>query len=290
MLELVSLEVKCPHCQTSLMDRQNKVDNKAGIKLDITTSEQRGTIWLSSIYGSFNYKSSIDLPNKEIVEFSCPHCNKKVISDKKCTICQAPLIPFHLLEGGKVEICSRSGCTKHSIEIEDIETAIKHFYKDFPYKGKSNLPEDIVHHPITKPKKVSNDREIIATGTYLNSFCPHCKKSLIENNMLKFVVTKDDVEEGFLLLSPYFNVFSHKSTIRLPEKLTVKDIKCWHCNKSLMVKETKCLECGSETAKVLVAAMSKMIDFHICSKKGCTWHGLSDEDLQYIIFEDTEEW
>ena len=49
-------------------------------------------------------------------------------------------------------------------------------------------------------------------------------------------------------------------------------------------------KCDSEIARISVAAMSKMKDFYICSKKGCTWHGLSDEDLKYIIFEDSEEW
>ena len=120
--------------------------------------------------------------------------------------------------------------------------------------------------------------------------CPHCKKGLIENNMLKFKIEKDDGKIGYLLLSPYLNVFSHKSTIRLPEKKAVKAIKCWHCESSLIEKDKKCPKCGSEIARISVAAMSKMIDFYICSKKGCTWHGLSDEDLKYIIIEDSEEW
>ena len=70
---------------------------------------------------------------------------------------------------------------------------------------------------------------------------------------------------------------------------TVKDIKCCNCGTSLMEKDMKCPKCGSDVAKILVAAMSKMIDFYICSEKGCTWHGLSNEDLNQIILEDSEE-
>ena len=137
---------------------------------------------------------------------------------------------------------------------------------------------------------VKDDREIIMSGTYLQSFCPHCKKSLIENNMLKFKFEKDNDEIGYLLLSPYLNIFSHKSTIRLPEQKAVKAIKCWHCNSDLIEKKIKCPKCNSKISRIAVAAMSKMIDFYICSKKGCKWHGLSENDLYDIRLEDSMEW
>jgi len=70
----------------------------------------------------------------------------------------------------------------------------------------------------------------------------------------------------------------------------VKDLKCPHCTKSLIQLDQKCPRCNSDVAKLKVAAMSKMIDFFICAKKGCTWHGLSDDDLQDIILEDSPEW
>ena len=33
-----------------------------------------------------------------------------------------------------------------------------------------------------------------------------------------------------------------------------------------------------------------LVDFHICSKKGCTWHGLSREDMDDIRLEQSLEW
>ena len=291
MLDLISLQVKCPICHKSLMDEENLVDNEPAVKLKIAIDGKKGTIWLSSIYGSYNFHSDIDIPQDKIATFECPHCNTEILSDQKCKECSSPLIQFYLLEGGKVSICSRSGCKNHSVEFQDLKTALNHIYRDFSYLNRtSNI--QIIKKPgkVEEKTPIKDDKEIIASGTYLQSFCPHCKKGLIENNMLKFKIEKDNGEIGYLLLSPYLNVFSHKSTIRLPEKKAVKEIKCWHCESSLIEKDKKCPQCGSEIARISVAAMSKMIDFYICSKKGCTWHGLSDEDLKYIIIEDSEEW
>jgi hypothetical protein len=42
--------------------------------------------------------------------------------------------------------------------------------------------------------------------------------------------------------------------------------------------------------QINVSAMSRMIDFYFCSRKGCKWHGLSNEDLNFIKLEDSAEW
>ena len=135
---------------------------------------------------------------------------------------------------------------------------------------------------------VDDKKEIIESGTYLSSFCPHCKKSLIEDDLIKLKVKTD--ESGYLMLSPYLNVFTSKSTIFLKEKTAVEDLCCPHCNKSLKVEDKDCDDCGSPVAKILVTAQTKLVDFYLCSKKGCRWHGLNDEDLYEIRLEDSMEW
>ncbi len=97
-------------------------------------------------------------------------------------------------------------------------------------------------------------------------------------------------EEGFLMLSPYLNVFTSKSTIFLAEDKTVKDILCCHCNQSLISEDKTCEKCGSEVAKIAIGARTKLIDFYICTKKGCRWHGLSSDDLIDIRLQDSLEW
>jgi hypothetical protein len=92
------------------------------------------------------------------------------------------------------------------------------------------------------------------------------------------------------MLSPYLNVFTSKTTIRIPEDEFIGDLYCTHCHKPLLVEGGKCGECGSEIAKLVVSARTRLVDFHICAKKGCRWHGLSKEDLNDIRLEDSLEW
>ncbi len=92
------------------------------------------------------------------------------------------------------------------------------------------------------------------------------------------------------MLSPYLNVFTSKSTIYLQEGKEIGGLRCFHCDTSLMVKDHPCEECGSEVFKIEISARTKLLDFYLCSKKGCRWHGLSKEDLNDIRLDDSLEW
>jgi len=287
----ISLHVKCPVCNKSLMDNEHKVDNEPSIKLNIETPEKSGIIRLSSIYGSYNYTCDINIDPDVIAVFSCPHCKSEITSEGLCNACQAPMSTVLLDIGGKINFCSRKGCKNHNIGFEDLSNALTKLYQEFEYRGKQ-APEDEVHVKEKKKIKTEEDEhlEILETGTFIHGYCPHCKKSLIESDMLKLKIVKKEGESGYIMLSPYLNVFSSKSTIFLPEDQTVGDIRCFHCDKSLMVDDGKCEKCGTQIAKILVSARTKMINFFVCAKKGCTWHGLSKEDLDEIRLEDSMEW
>lgn len=133
----ISLNVKCPMCGKSLMDASKPIDNKPSTKLLLKIGDKSGTIWLSSIYGSYNHISDIDLVMGDIATFTCPNCNLELDGKVACDECGAPMVKVCLPEGGRVSFCSRAGCQKHFIEIEDLETALAHFHKDFPYAGSS---------------------------------------------------------------------------------------------------------------------------------------------------------
>jgi predicted RNA-binding Zn-ribbon protein involved in translation (DUF1610 family) len=291
----VSIQVKCPICGKSLMDHDNKVDNESSIKLLIEGSNGKGTIRLSSIYGSYNYTSDIELIDKEIVSFKCSNCKKIIKENIKCDVCEAPLVSLVLKMGGKVHFCSRKGCHNHNIGFEDITDALKKLYQEYGIKGGvkydehfSNQDKEQIEEEEKTEEEESN--EIIKTGTFLHVYCPSCKRTMIENDMLKIKVINDKDEEGFILLSPFLNVFSSKSTIYLPENKVINDLKCFHCDESLIKKEQNCERCGSPIASFVLSARTKMIDFLICSKKGCTWHGLSPKELDEIRLEDSNEW
>jgi methionyl-tRNA synthetase len=287
MYNFVSLNVKCPICGVSFMDDENLVDNEPSIKLNIKIADKNGAINLSSIYGSYNYICDVDCPNNDIAEFSCPHCHFELNSDIECKVCKAPMAPFYLDMGGRVSVCTRAGCKNHVIEFEDLSNALAKFYQEYGYVDKREEKESV--EAIPEPEKDEN-KEIIETGTFLSAYCPHCKRSLIDSDMLKLKIVNNANESGYVMLSPYLNVFSSKSTVFLAEGKPVSDIKCFHCDESLMLDDKNCEKCNSPVAMIAIGARSKLIDFYICSKKGCRWHGLSEEDIEEIKLEDSMEW
>jgi hypothetical protein len=287
---LISLGVKCPVCGHSLMDEKKQVDNCSSIKLNIKIGEDTGVINLSSVWESYNFFCSIDTPKYKIIQLSCPHCNSEIKCKNECDICDAPMIHLDLELGGDVCICSRMGCRNHFVKFVDLSFALKQLYIDTEHGGRPYSEDMLLHKEKKTPPTEEEERiELVKTGTFLRSYCPHCNKSLIEENTIKLKVDRG-AKSGYLMLSPYYNVFTSKSTIRLFEDKLIEDIKCIHCDHSLMMEERKCLECGSDTARIVVRASSRMVDFHICSKKGCTWHGLSREDMNDIRLEQSFEW
>lgn len=122
-------------CSESLMDECHLINNKPGIRVWIeTNSKRRGTIWLSSIYGDYNYSSDFLIPEKEIVEFICPHCHE-IIKRKNvtCDTCNAPMVSFNADVGGRVSFCSRNGCQNHYVVFDDLDGVIRKFYAEYGY-------------------------------------------------------------------------------------------------------------------------------------------------------------
>jgi len=133
MVKVVSIELKCPHCRISLMDKETLIDEKPTIKLNIQTSSSFGTIRLCSIYGCFKHVCDISLKEGETVRFFCQDCNQEIKGKTPCEVCDAPMISFPIKSGGKVNFCSRKGCKNHFVAFEDLDTEIKKFYDEYGY-------------------------------------------------------------------------------------------------------------------------------------------------------------
>ncbi|UBM61153.1 hypothetical protein LA303_06895 [Candidatus Sulfidibacterium hydrothermale] len=131
MKKHISLAVKCPHCGKSLMDKEAPLHGKPSIRLNIQTQQSRGVIHLCSYYECFDYKTDVPLAQEEIVTFSCPHCNKILNSHEKCKICDAPMVSLLLQTGGRVSLCSRTGCSNHYVAFEDVATELQKFYEAY---------------------------------------------------------------------------------------------------------------------------------------------------------------
>lgn len=271
------------------MDEKRLVDNCPSVQLNITIGEESGLINLSSVWESFNYVCSIETPKKEIIQLSCPHCNSMIKGKMDCEACYAPMLPLDLDLGGNICICSRIGCRNHFVKFVDLSSALNQLYIDAGHQGRPFVEDMSI--PQDKPVQTEEEEmaDLMRSGTFLWTYCPHCKNSLIHENSIKLKVDRKD-KTGFLMLSPYLNVFTSRSTIRLPEDETIEDIKCIHCDHSLVHEERKCEECGCDTARVLVGATRRLVEFYICSRKGCTWHGVSREDLNAIRLKGSLEW
>ena len=194
MFNFVSLSVKCPLCSESFMDEDNLVDNEPSIKLNIDIGGKTGIINLSSIYGSFNYTCDIDIKNDEVVKFICPKCNRDINSKIECRVCKAPMFDFHLDMGGKVFVCSRKGCKNHLIEFEDLSNALRKFYQEYGYISKAHHiePHDYPLESILVEKTPEEEfQEIIETGAFLQAYCPYCKRTLIDTDVLKLKIIND---------------------------------------------------------------------------------------------------
>jgi len=287
---LVSLRVKCPVCGHSLMDENRPVDNCPSIRLKVDVGEESGIINLSSVWESYNFLCTIDTPKKEVLKISCPHCNSAIKGKTDCEVCDAPMIPMDLELGGDVCICSRMGCRSHFVKFVDFSFALKRLYIDAGYQGRPYV-EDMSVTPKKKAPVTEEEHhtEIMRTGTFLHTYCPYCKESLIAEGSIKLKIDRGD-KEGFLMLSPYLNIFTSRSTIRITEDEIMANIRCIHCDQSLEISDEECGECGSRVARVLVGAKRKLVDFYICEKKGCTWHGVSREDMNFIRLEQSMEW
>ena len=124
----LQVNVKCPYCKQSFMDENKIIDGYTSIKVAIQYRNKRGLLYLSSIYGSYNIISEINIPMDEIVLFFCPHCQSSLLTKNLCDKCHVPMTSFELLQGGKVHICSRRGCKKHLIEFSNLAQEISSLY------------------------------------------------------------------------------------------------------------------------------------------------------------------
>ena len=111
------IDVSCPHCNQSFKDETFAIDGYPSLKIDVTMNHQQGWIRLSSLYGSYNVSTEFDIPEGMVVNFICPHCNSKIHSNSDCSQCGAPMIPINVDGGGIISICSRRGCSNHTLDL-----------------------------------------------------------------------------------------------------------------------------------------------------------------------------
>jgi len=111
------LEVSCPHCNHSLIDKNFYIDGYPSIRVTVSFGRRHGWIRLSCLYGSYSVEQEYEVPIDTIVDFFCPHCHAELSGVLDCTSCGAPMVSAFIRGGGVLHICSRRGCKAHMLDL-----------------------------------------------------------------------------------------------------------------------------------------------------------------------------
>ncbi len=116
------VEVSCPRCNHSLMDKSHYVDGYPSIRVTVSFEDKHGWVRLSCLYGSFSVDHEYPAPIDAIVNFFCPHCHTELFGGMPCPECGSFMVPMLVRGGGMLQICSRRGCKGHMLDLS--ETAV----------------------------------------------------------------------------------------------------------------------------------------------------------------------
>lgn len=114
------LDVNCPRCNHSLMDRGTPVDGLPSIRLMVDFRNRLSPVSLSSLYGSFHSAGGAEIPQGAVCTFFCPHCHSQLGGRSQCAACGVPMIPMAIRGGGMVQVCARRGCHGHRLDLDGV--------------------------------------------------------------------------------------------------------------------------------------------------------------------------
>jgi NADH:ubiquinone oxidoreductase subunit E len=111
------VEVSCPRCNHSLMDKSHYVDGYPSIRVTVSFGSKHGWVGLSCLYGSFSVDYEYKFPEDVVTNFFCPHCHAELQGASPCARCGSPMVPMLVRGGGMLQICSRRGCKGHMLDL-----------------------------------------------------------------------------------------------------------------------------------------------------------------------------
>jgi len=114
------LHVSCPTCKKSLMDPDYRIYGHPSVKFDVSFNGKKGWLRLSSLYGSHAILMEYDIPLNNTSSFYCPHCLDEIPSFSFCPECGSSMAALFVREGCSWEICTRSGCRGHMLNLDQI--------------------------------------------------------------------------------------------------------------------------------------------------------------------------
>jgi ribosomal protein S27E len=137
-----------------------------------------------------------------------------------------------------------------------------------------------------------NVRTRLKRTRFLHAYCPKCSANLIEGSNVRLIAVGEEGAKEILELAVYLNIYEadHKHSIIMRPESDLKDVKCPHCNQSIVHPEAMCEVCGSHAAEISVSAVHIRVPFLFCMKKDCQWHGMAQNDELLLIQDSSREW
>jgi hypothetical protein len=121
---------RCPN-GCSLMSETMEIGGYPAITVTGSYRGKSGTVHLDPAYGSFNNIVELDIPDGEVVEFSCPHCGVSLRHPTEtCNTCSSPTFVLHLPHGSLVEGCQRKGCFSHKLLLAELGDQLASEFSD----------------------------------------------------------------------------------------------------------------------------------------------------------------
>lgn len=105
-----SLNVRCLHCNHSLLDCSYLIDERPSVKVTVAFGFEHGWFRISSLYDTCHFKCEYPFPQNGEVNFFCPHCHAELFTSANCSECDAPLVPMITRRDYITPICSCDGC------------------------------------------------------------------------------------------------------------------------------------------------------------------------------------
>lgn len=135
------------------------------------------------------------------------------------------------------------------------------------------------------------ERSQMNKDTYLTCWCPHCGKGLNEDGRAVFRIVNKAGEVGISKVSPYLNVLDRESSIHVEDDEELADVRCPHCDVSLIEPDMLCKQDGCKMLKFHISVSNSIkLLITLCVRRTCRWYTMSEEDNERLILRDSHEW
>ncbi len=114
------ITVKCSHCNHTLMDPDHRIDGYPAVRMTASFGGKHGWVRMSCLYGSYTLESEYKIPAHALCNFFCTHCHSEFSGGNRCPRCDAPMVPMLVDGGGMIQICTRSGCKEHRLDLNGV--------------------------------------------------------------------------------------------------------------------------------------------------------------------------